>query len=228
MKKTVVISAFVSFVIVLLAACQKQPPKTSSRSFSRSANTSSVISAQSAGSSSSSASSYPAPESDPLYVKAYNDYSSNRYDDAISLCNQALASNPNCFWAYNLKGIATYFANGNSVATACLALIDKSTSINPNYSYGYFNKALIQKGIKDWNDSLANFNKVLSLKPNDTWSYYGIATVYADTDQTDQALQYLKLAIDTDPSDVKAQVKEDMERHFSRLQSDARFQALVN
>ncbi len=151
-----------------------------------------------------------------------------QYDLAVTVSNQALAKDKNCFWAYNIKGIATYFANGNSVADECLGLIDKSTAIDPYYSYGYFNKGLILKGLKRWSESIANFNKVLSLKPGDTWSYYGIATVYADSNQVDSALKYLKLAIDTNPSAVKAQVQVDMERHFSRMKYDARFKALVD
>lgn len=228
-KKSTALCILAVATAAIFAACQKQTPqKTSAPSNTASRSAASAVSSSTlSAAASSSASSFPAPESDPLYVKAYGYYAADRYDDAISVCNQALAANPNCFWAYNVKGIATYFANGNSAAASCLNLIDKSTTIDPDYSYGYFNKALIQKGLKDWNDSLANFNKVLALKPGDTWSYYGIATVYADTDQTDQALQYLKLAIDTDPSGVKAQVQDDMNRHFSRLKDDPRFQALV-
>lgn len=226
-KKTTIICILAVATAAIFAACQKQTPKKSTTSSVPASRSAASAQSSPAPAASSSASSYPAPESDPLYVKAYDDYAANRYDDAISICNQALAANPNCFWAYNIKGIATYFANGNSAAASCLSLIDKSTAIDPDYSYGYFNKALIQKGLKDWNDSIANFNKVLALKPGDTWSYYGIATVYADTDQADQALQYLKLALDTDPSGVKAQVKDDMNRHFSRLKNDPRFQALI-
>lgn len=216
-----------AIAVFMLSACSKGISKEGSSTATNSRSRASLSSNSSVSTPSSSVSSYPAPESDPLYVKAYGYYESNRYDDAIALCNQALASNPNCFWAYNVKGIATYFANGNSAATSCLQLIDKSTEINPSYSYGYFNKALIQKGLKDWNDSIANFNKVLALKPGDTWSYYGIATVYADTNQNDLAIQYLQQAINTDSSGVKAQMQDDMERHFSRLESDARFQALL-
>ena len=228
MRNPFVLLGFAALTAAMLSACGKTPQKTKAVS---AAGTSSAISTASSAAShaaaSSSTSSYAAPESDPLYVKAYGYYAKNEYDKAIQICNQALAANPNRFWAYNVKGIATYFANGNSVAESCLKLIDKSTTINPSYSYGYFNKALIQKGLKRWSASLANFQKVLALKPGDTWSYYGIATIYADTDQTDPALNYLKLALNTDSAGVKAQVQDDMGRHWSNLRSNARFQALI-
>jgi tetratricopeptide (TPR) repeat protein len=219
--------------LVVFTSCGKAAIKNniessgSSSLISSSAPTSSSVSSQPVNAS-STGSSYPDPEKDPLYVRAYSYYAADKFDDAVNVCNQALAANPNCFWAYNVKGIAVYFANGNSVADSCLALIDKSIAINPNYSYGYFNKALIEKGLKENDESISDFNKVLSLKPGDTWSYYGISTIYADTNQTELALQYLKLAIDTNPSAVKAQVKDDIYRHFSVLKNDPRFQALVN
>lgn len=214
-----------------LAACSRPSPSASSSSGHASSGMSaaSSVPASSTGVSapSSAASSFPSPESDPRYAKAYKAYMSDNYDEAESICDAAIAKDSNCFWAYNIKGIAYYFANGNSVADTCLSLIGRSVQINPSYGYGYFNRALIEKGLRRWDASLADFNKVLSLKPADTWSYYGIATVYADSNRNDLALQYLKLALDTDPAGVKAQAKDDLERHYSRLRHDPRFTALT-
>jgi tetratricopeptide (TPR) repeat protein len=158
------------------------------------------------------------------------DYAAHNYDGCVAVSDQALAADPNCSWAYNMKGIAIYFANGNKVADECIGLIDKSIEINPQYGYGYFNKALILKGLRRWDDSVASFNKALEFMPGDTWSYYGIATVYGDTNQVDKALQYLKLAIDADkaPPSVKRRAKEEVTTHFARMKNDPRFLALVN
>ncbi|HCC00098.1 MAG TPA: hypothetical protein DEP42_02580 [Ruminococcaceae bacterium] len=217
MRKSILAVGCIALLSSLVLSSCSTTKKENTGSLSTSSRVSSIT----------AASSFPVPESDPNYVQAYGDYDSGKYETAIELCDQAIAENAQCFWAYNLKGISTYFENGNSAAEECLALINKSTDINPNYSYGYFNKALIQKGIKKWDASLSNFNKALSLKPNDTWSYYGIATVYADTKQNEQALNYLKLAIKADPTGVKAQIRDDLERHFSSLQNDSRFQELL-
>lgn len=182
----------------------------------------------SSGASGAASAAFPDPEKDPQYVKAYTLYAGNHYDAAVQVCDAAIAQNAKCFWAYNLKGIALYYANGNSMAPQCLALIDQSLAIDPQYAYGYFNRALVEKGLKKLDASIADFNRVLALKPGDTWSYYGIATDYADARSADKAIEYLKTAVSLDPSGVRAQMKDDLSRHFSRLQSDPRFQALLN
>lgn len=226
-----IVSAFSAALLsaAVFSACGSPTAKNKAAS-SSSSKAGSKPSASETGSpsaSSSSSSSFPNPDNDPLYQKAYADYAANKYDAAIAICNDALSTNKDCFWAYNLKGISVYFSNGNSAAKSCLELIDKSIAINPNYSYGYFNKGLIQKGLKEWDEAVSDFNKVLELKPGDTWSYYGIATVYADSGKNDLALQYLKLAIDTDPTGVKAQIHDDMQRHFSKLKDNPAFQNLI-
>lgn len=232
-KKTAAISAAMTIVIIsgMLAGCAGGG--TSSAASSKPAASSSAVTSSNAASSqqissSAATSSFPKPEDDPVYAQAYAYYAKRNYSSAIKLCDEAIKKDDKCFWGYNLKGISYYFENGNSAADKCLALIDKSVEINPDYSYGYFNRALIEKGTKKWDKSIADFNKVLSYNDKDTWSYYGIATVYADTDNADKAIEYLKLAINLDPDGVRAQMKDDINRHYSRLKSDARFKALLN
>lgn len=183
---------------------------------------SSAVSA--ASSASSATSSLPAPESDPLYAQAYAYYAAKQYDNAIAVCDKALAANASCYWAYNVKGASIYYANGNSVADSCLALIDKAIAIAPDYSYAYFNKALIYKGLKQNDESIALFEKVISLKPDDSWSYYGISTIYADENDVDNSLEYLKKAIALN-DDCRTEAKT--EYHYDRMRSDPRFVALV-
>lgn len=226
----VLLAAFVG------TACHAAPSGQSARSSSAPPSSSassatpavSPSSAPSSSSASSQASAFPNPEKDPQYVKAYTFYSGGKYDASVQVCDAAIAANAQCFWAYNVKGIALYFANGNGMAETCLALINKSVAINPAYAYGYFNRALIEKGLKRYDASVADFNRVLALKGRDTWSYYGIATVYADEGNADEAVAYLKIAVGMDPAGVRAQMKDDRSRHFSRLQNDPRFQALEN
>jgi tetratricopeptide (TPR) repeat protein len=223
-------AVFIAAVVtaVVLTACGKGAAKTNSRVQNTSG--SSVISSQSASGGSSApsqsaASSYPNPDNDPLYAQAYGFYAAKQYDNSVAVCDQALAKDPNCFWAYNIKGTAIYYANGNSVADSCLSLINKSLSIDPEYSYGYFNKALIYKGLKQNDDSIACFNKALQYDPKSAWSYYGISTIYADINQVDLSIEYLKKAIDLD-SACKTEAKT--EYHYDRMRDNAQFKALVD
>lgn len=210
----------------VLTACDGRADQSASSAAGASHVSSSASSALSSSSTtaSSASSSYPNPDNDPLYVQAYQFYAAKQYDKAVTVCDQALAKDANCFWAYNIKGTAIYYANGNSVADSCLALIDKSLAINPDYSYGYFNKALIYKGLKQNDTSIALFQKVIALKPDDSWSYYGISTIYADENQTDPSIEYLKKAIALNP-DCKTEAKT--EYHYDRMRDNAQFKALV-
>jgi len=234
MKKSGFFVALVILLAVIFSACSSISSRTVTSSSSVNSSlslpvassmpASSVTSSVSQVSSSGISTTLPKPEDDPLYAKAYGFYADNDYDKAVSTSESALVQNPNAYWAYNIKGIALYFANGNSYSDKSLALINKSIDINPNYSYAYFNEALIYKGLKSYDKSLTCFNKVLALKPDDVWSYFGIATVYADIRETANALDYLKKAIDLDPT-VKQTART--ESHFDYLQDNQSFKALV-
>jgi tetratricopeptide (TPR) repeat protein len=206
-----------------VAACSSGAKKASGVS-SGSASSAASKTASSSSVSSAASSQLPSPESDPLYVEAYGYYAAKKYDSAISVCDKALAANSSCYWAYNVKGASIYYANGNGVADNCLALIDKSIAISPNYAYAYFNKALIYKGLKKNDDSIAMFEKVISLKPDDAWSYYGISTIYADENIVDKSVEYLKKAIALN-DDCRTEAKT--EYHYDRMRSDPRFIAAV-
>jgi tetratricopeptide (TPR) repeat protein len=237
MKKNVLCFVITILLVVIFSACSStgsNNESASSRTVSQAPSeslsvassmpASAVISSASQVSSSDTSTTLPKPEDDPLYAKAYGFYASNNYDEAVSISESALVQNSKAYWAYNIKGIALYFANGNSYADKSLALINKSLDINPNYSYAYFNEALIYKGLKNYDKSLTCFNKVLALKPDDVWSYFGMATVYADIKETANALDYLKKAIDLDPA-VKQTART--ESHFEYLHDNQSFKALV-
>ncbi len=220
---------------VLFAACGQAGGSASSKTASSAVSTSSAVSSavSSAASSSSSASAssviastyYSGTQVANLCGAAQGAYMSDEYDKAMSLADQAIAVDPNCFQAYNIKGAAYYFANGNSVSSAALDLINKSLTINPNYDYGYFNKALIYKGLKEYDQSIAAFQKNIDITPTAAWAYYGIATIYADTSQNDQALTYLQKAIALDSS-IKQTAKQ--QSHWDNLRNNATFQSLVD
>ncbi|MFT8887829.1 MAG: hypothetical protein ABF904_03340 [Ethanoligenens sp.] len=214
--------------IVLFAGCQNKTDHRASVSSSKppvSTQSSATASAASSATSAVPGTYFSTPEVADICGKAQTAYMANQYDMAMNLANQAIASDSQCFQAYNIKGAAYYFQNGNTVADKALALINQSLAINPNYDYGYFNRALIYKGLKQYTQSIADFQKNIAITPTAAWAYYGIATIYADTKQTDPALSYLQKAINLDNS-IKQTAKE--QNHWDNLRSNAAFQALVN
>jgi tetratricopeptide (TPR) repeat protein len=63
------------------------------------------------------------------------------------------------------------------------------------------------------------------LDPNNAWSYYGISTIYADTNQVDLSIEYLKKAIALNPA-CKTEAKT--EYHYDRMRDNPQFMALVD
>lgn len=215
---------------VLLAGCGKSVENRTSKTASAKTAGSSGTSSAAASASSSTTSAVPSTyfssqQVADLCSQAQTVYMSNQYDTAMNLADQAIAVDANCFQAYNIKGAAYYFQNGNAVADKAIALINQSLTINPNYDYGYFNRALIYKGLKQYDKSIADFQKNIDITPSAAWAYYGIATIYADTKQTDPALSYLQKAINLDSS-IKQTAKE--QDHWDNLRDNATFQTLVN
>ena len=157
-----------------------------------------------------------------LYVAASNFYTKHDYTSAVRKCDAAIAIDPLCYEAINIKGAAQYYATGDPQQG--LPLINRCIALNPYYQYGYFNKALIYKGEKNWPVSIGLFNKVISLNPKNAWAYYGISTIYADRNMVPQSLAYLKKAIAIDPS-VKATAR--VQDHYDRMRSNKDFQKIV-
>ena len=58
-----------------------------------------------------------------------------------------------------------------------------------------------------------------------TWSYYGIATIYGDLGKADQALPYLKQAIDLGGEDVRQAART--QSHFDKIRNNKQFQQIV-
>ena len=75
-----------------------------------------------------------------------------------------------------------------------------------------------------YDKSLYWFEKTIQGDPKNTWSYYGIATIYADQENTQESLKYLKKAIELDQV-VKAVAQQ--QSHFAQMRKMPEFQALV-
>jgi tetratricopeptide (TPR) repeat protein len=217
-------------LVILLSGCSQAPQKSGGSSSAEAVKITSSAPAQAstpAVSSSKTTSSKAVHESaDPKVIKDYTEaseyYTKKDYTSAVEKCDAALAIDPECYEALNIKGASKYYASGDPQQG--LPLINKCIELNPNYQYGYFNKALIYKGKKDWDTSIGLFNKVIELAPDNAWAYYGISTIYADRNMVSESLQYLKKAIEVDPS-VKETAK--VQSHYDRMRNNEEFKALV-
>jgi tetratricopeptide (TPR) repeat protein len=235
--KPLILTSIIAALLLTLVACSSEPSKpassmgnvssaASSALTSTPAVSSSVVSSVASASSSVSATVTVHESSDPQVIKLYTQasqyFTDDNYTAAVSDCDAALKIDPLCYEAMDIKGVSQYYATGDPEQG--FPLIEQSLKINPNYQYGYFNEALIYKGEKNWDKSIGLFDKVIQIAPDNAWAYYGISTIYADRNMVPQSLDYLKQAIDIDPS-VKATAR--VQNHYDRMRSNPNFQALV-
>lgn len=155
-------------------------------------------------------------EEKDMYDKAYDLFFSKKYDESIKFSNQIIDSYPNSYMGYNIRGVAKVY---NNQFEDGMADIDKSLSINGEYGYARFNKALSYELYGQMDKALAWYNKALEVEDY-VWSYYGIASIYGRKGDIDNTMKYLNKAIELDESVKKiAQNEED----FKPVSKDNRF-----
>lgn len=155
-----------------------------------------------------------------LYNEAYTLFFSHNYTSAISKADELInefASNP---MGYNIRGIAKAY---NGDYDGAMNDIDKSLSIDSNYGYARFNKALTYELYEKMDDALKWYNKALEIEEY-VWSYYGIASIYGRRGDVANTMLYLNKAIQID-SGVKEVAKT--EHDFDPVKNSEEFQKAV-
>jgi len=156
-----------------------------------------------------------------LYDQGLKLYYQSQFPEALVLFNQALAIDVQCYEALNAKGATLAFQGYYDQG---LALIQQALDLNPLFVYGHFNRGLANELAGRWDPAIAAYQKALQLDNRDTWSYYGIASIYGRLGNIDKVLEYLKPAIALNP-DVKEVARN--EKDFAPVRKDPRFQTLV-
>jgi len=156
-----------------------------------------------------------------LYEQGLKLYYQRQFPEALDLFNQALKVDALCYEALNAKGATLAFQGYHDQG---LELIQQALDLNPSFVYANFNQGLANELAGRWDESIEAYQKAIQLDNRDTWSYYGIASIYGRQGNVDQVLDYLKLAIAFDP-DVKEVARN--EHDFAPVRNDPRFQTLV-
>ena len=156
-----------------------------------------------------------------VYDSALKLYYQRKFYEALPLFDKALSIDPNCYQALNGKGATLAFLGKYKEG---IDLIKKAQAINPTFVYARFNEGLAYELAGQWNESISAYHEALKLDKNDTWSWYGIASVYGRQGNIEKVLEYLRPAIELE-TDVKAVARE--EKDFAPVRNDSRFQELV-
>ena len=155
-----------------------------------------------------------------LYNEAYTLFFSNEYSKAISKADVLINEFPSNTKGYNIRGIAKAY---NGDYDGGMKDIDKSLSIDENYGYARFNKALTYELYKNMDEALKWYNKDLEVEDY-VWSYYGISSIYGRRGDVANTMEYLNKAIKMD-SGVKEVAKT--EHDFDPVKNSEEFKKAI-
>ena len=155
-----------------------------------------------------------------LYDEAYNLFFSHKYTESISKADLLINEFPSNAMGYNIRGIAKSY---NGDFNSGIDDIDKALSIDNNYGYARFNKALTYELYGRMDDALEWYNKALDVEDYE-WSYYGIASIYGRRGDIKNTMLYLNKSIQMDAS-IKEIAKE--EHDFDPVKNSEEFKKAV-
>jgi tetratricopeptide (TPR) repeat protein len=164
-------------------------------------------------------------EIEDKYQKGYEAFMNKDYSGAISIENEVIASDNMNYKAYNVKGIAICYSNGNNFDEG-MALIDKALELKPDYDYARFNKALANELFGHYEEALKCYDKALEVKSSlwTVWNYYGKASIYGRVGDVKQTVENLKIAIGMDAG-VKDFAAKEVD--FEKVKGSKEFQDLI-
>ena len=156
-------------------------------------------------------------------------YQAGDYDKALLDFDKALSLDADNYQALSNKGV-TLAMRGNATANKKhveqgIALIEQALQLAPKDVASLYNMALACKIDGQYDKAITYFKNVIAADPGNTWSYYGIATIYGDLGKADQALPYLKQAIDLGGESVKEAART--QSHFDKIRDNKQFQSVV-
>ncbi len=163
------------------------------------------------------------PASQSFYQQAVLAYGKGNHTDALQLANRALEQDKENYQALSLKGIILAFDMSPEEG---IPYIEKSLTIAPGYTQAFYDMAMAQKLGGHPDISNAYFEKVVHSDSQNVWSYYGMATNWADMGNKDRSLLYLEKAVVLGGADVIAAAER--QNHFSRFRDDTDFQKILD
>jgi len=155
-----------------------------------------------------------------LYNEAYALFFSYEYANAISKADVLISEFPSNAMGYNIRGIAKAYSGDYDGG---MKDIDKSLSIDENYGYARFNKALTYELYENMDEALKWYNKALEVEDY-VWSYYGISSIYGRRGDVANTMTYINKAIQMDPG-VKEVAKA--ERDFDPVKNSEEFKKAI-
>lgn len=161
------------------------------------------------------------PQPPPAWREGVTSMQAGDYAAAETHFTEAIKVAPQDYRAYADRGLVRALAERYEEARNDLI---HASDLAPGMPAVEYNWAMYYKLQGQLDDALTHFQNVLKKEPKNAWTLYGIATIYADRDETEPALNYLERAIAADPAVADAARAQD---HFRSFHENTRFQKLV-
>lgn len=106
-----------------------------------------------------------------------------------------------------------------------ISSFDKTLEIKPDFYEAWNNRGAALDNIGRHKEAVSNYNKALELKPNDPMIFYNKACCYALQSNTEDAIEYLSLAIALAPDEYREMAKTNSD--FDSIRDNEAFEALL-
>ena len=155
-------------------------------------------------------------------------YINGRYKDAARMFETSLEISDGDYRLWGGLGIAYYWAEGErekarAVFDRAIELAEKQKEINPNDHYTLADLAGYLAKTEDEERARNNLQKALELAPENTWVMFSAGTTYEQLGNREEALYWIKKAIEHGHSKSEIMSQPDLQD----LISDERFQDFV-
>ncbi|HZS06365.1 MAG TPA: FG-GAP-like repeat-containing protein [Blastocatellia bacterium] len=119
-----------------------------------------------------------------------------KHEEAAKEFKQALARDPNFAIGQINLAIASYFLRDIPTAAAAARA---AIRLMPESPHAHYILGLILRGEKQYDEAVAEFNKVLAIDPKDAYANLQIGQIYMQNRQFDQAVKVLSQALESEP-----------------------------
>jgi len=136
-----------------------------------------------------------------IFEQALRFFDNGDFEKAETLARQISLTSPNNPEILNLLGL---IAQAKGLHSEACSLFAAALRTKPDTASYCFNLAFSYKALKQYNEALVLFNKVLSLAPTIKETHNEIACIYESLDQLDNARFHWQQALLSDPSYLTA------------------------
>ncbi|AFZ43432.1 Tetratricopeptide TPR_1 repeat-containing protein [Halothece sp. PCC 7418] len=153
-------------------------------------------------------------DSNPLQQEAETYLDQQRFQQAISLCQQMIQETPQFAPAYQILGKASLGIN--DLQTAAKAY-QHAIALEPNCPENYANLGLVRAQQQQWQEAHNCYQKALEIKPDFAGVYRHLARLWEQLNQLESAVEAWERAYSLEPETVKPEDRLRLGDDFLKL-----------